>query len=42
MGGCVVHERMTDKPSTSQKLNPEHTGTLLMRAGVSGIMRVTY
>ena len=38
----MVHDRMTDKPSTSQKLNPEDTGTLLMGAGVSGIMRVTY
>ena len=42
MGGSVVHERMTDKPSTSQKLNPEDTGTLLMSAGVSGITRVMY
>ena len=42
MGGSVVHERMTDKPSTSQKLNPEDTGTLLMRVDVSGIMRVMY
>ena len=37
-----MHERMKDKPSTSPKLNPEDTGTLLMGAGVSGIMRVTY
>ena len=42
MGGSVVHERMTDKPSTSQKLNPEDTGTLFMSAGVSGITRVMY
>ncbi|XP_060978717.1 histone-lysine N-methyltransferase PRDM9-like [Dama dama] len=42
MGGSGVHERMTDKPSTSQKLNPEDTGTLLTGAGVSGIMRVMY
>ena len=42
MGVSVVHERMTDKPSTSQKLNPEDTGALLMSAGVSGIMRVMY
>ena len=37
-----MHERMTEEPSTSQKLNPEDTGTLLTGAGVSGIMRVTY
>ncbi|KAB0337937.1 hypothetical protein FD754_024905, partial [Muntiacus muntjak] len=42
MGGSGVHERMTEEPSTSQKLNPEDTGTLLTGAGVSGIMRVTY
>ena len=42
MGGSGVHERMKDEPSTSQKLNPEDTGTLLTGAGVSGIMRVTY
>ncbi|XP_043727763.1 histone-lysine N-methyltransferase PRDM9-like [Cervus elaphus] len=41
MGGSGVHERMKDEPSTSQKLNPEDTGTLLTGAGVSGIMRVT-
>ncbi|XP_065775598.1 histone-lysine N-methyltransferase PRDM9-like [Muntiacus reevesi] len=41
MGDSGVHERMTDEPSTSQKLNPEDTGTLLTRAEVSGIMRVT-
>ncbi|XP_065783041.1 histone-lysine N-methyltransferase PRDM9-like [Muntiacus reevesi] len=41
MGASGVHERMTDEPSTSQKLNPEDTGTLLTGAGVSGIMRVT-
>ena len=40
--GSVVHERMTDEPSTRQKLNPEDTGTLLTGAGVSGIMRVRY
>ena len=37
-----MHERMTDEPTTSQKLNPEDTGTLLTGAEVSGIMRVTY
>ncbi|XP_043745004.1 histone-lysine N-methyltransferase PRDM9-like [Cervus elaphus] len=42
MGGSGVHERMKDEPSTSQKLNPEDTGTLLTGAGVSGIMRFTY
>ncbi|KAB0340330.1 hypothetical protein FD754_023225, partial [Muntiacus muntjak] len=42
MGGSGVHERMKDEPSTSLKLNPEDTGTLLTGAGVSGIMRVTY
>ncbi|KAB0353409.1 hypothetical protein FD755_023888, partial [Muntiacus reevesi] len=42
MGGSGVHERMKEEPSTSQKLNPEDTGTLLTGAGVSGIMRVTY
>ena len=42
MGGSLVHERMTDKPSTSHKLNPEETGALLTVAGVSGIMRVRY
>ncbi|XP_043336545.1 histone-lysine N-methyltransferase PRDM9-like [Cervus canadensis] len=42
MGGSGVHERMTDEPSTSQKLNPEDTGTLLTGTGVSGNMRVTY
>ncbi|CAI9150037.1 unnamed protein product, partial [Rangifer tarandus platyrhynchus] len=42
MGGSGVHERMKDEPSTSQKLNPEDTGTLLTGVGVSGIMRVTY
>ncbi|KAB0367430.1 hypothetical protein FD755_020754 [Muntiacus reevesi] len=42
MGGSGVHELMTEEPSTSHKLNPEDTGTLLMGAGVSGIMRVTY
>ena len=42
MGGSGVHELMTEEPSTSQKLNPEVTDTLLMVAGVSGIMRVTY
>ncbi|KAB0338493.1 hypothetical protein FD755_025238 [Muntiacus reevesi] len=42
MGGSGVHERMTDQPSTSQKLNSEDTGTLLTGAGVSVIMRVTY
>ena len=42
MGGSGVHERIKDEPSTSQKLNPEDTATLLMGAGVSGIMRVTY
>ena len=42
MGGSVVHERVTDKPSTSQKLNLEDTGPLLMGAGVSWIMRVMY
>ena len=42
MGGSVVHERMTDKPNTSQKLNPEDTGALLTGAGVSGIMKVRY
>ena len=42
MGGSGMHERMTEEPSTSQKLNPEDTGTLLTGAGVSGIMRVTY
>ncbi|XP_065783086.1 histone-lysine N-methyltransferase PRDM9-like [Muntiacus reevesi] len=41
MGGSGVHERMKDEPSTSQKLNPEDTGTLLTGAGFSGIMRVT-
>ncbi|KAB0346055.1 hypothetical protein FD755_024298, partial [Muntiacus reevesi] len=41
MGGSGVHETMTDEPSTSQKLNPEDTGTLLTGALVSGIMRVT-
>ena len=38
----MVHERVTDKPSTSQKLNLEDTGPLLMGAGVSWIMRVMY
>ncbi|XP_043773774.1 histone-lysine N-methyltransferase PRDM9-like, partial [Cervus elaphus] len=42
MGGSGVDERMTDEPSTSQKLNPEDTGTLLTGAGVSGVMRVMY
>ncbi|XP_060981880.1 histone-lysine N-methyltransferase PRDM9-like [Dama dama] len=42
MGGSGVHERMKDEPSTSQKLNPEDTGTFLTGAGVSGIMRFTY
>ncbi|XP_060983777.1 histone-lysine N-methyltransferase PRDM9-like, partial [Dama dama] len=42
MGGSGVHERMKDELSTSQKLNPEDTGTLLMGAGVAGIMRFTY
>ena len=42
MGSSGVHERMTEEPTTSQKLNPEDTGTLLTGAGVSGIMRVTY
>ncbi|XP_060993720.1 histone-lysine N-methyltransferase PRDM9-like [Dama dama] len=42
MGGSGVHERKTDEPSTSQKLNPEDTGTLLTGAGVSRIMRFTY
>ncbi|XP_065775592.1 histone-lysine N-methyltransferase PRDM9-like [Muntiacus reevesi] len=42
MEASRVHERMKDEPSTSQKLNPEDTGTLLKGAGVSGIMRVTY
>ncbi|XP_043336547.1 histone-lysine N-methyltransferase PRDM9-like [Cervus canadensis] len=42
MGGSGVHERMKDEPSTSQKLNPEDTGTLLTGAGFSGIMRVTH
>ncbi|XP_060993717.1 histone-lysine N-methyltransferase PRDM9-like [Dama dama] len=42
MGGSGVHERMKDEPSTSQKLNPEDTGTLLTGAGVSRIMRFTY
>ena len=42
MGGSVVHERMTDKPNTSQKLNPEDTGALLTGAGFSGIMKVRY
>ncbi|XP_043769800.1 histone-lysine N-methyltransferase PRDM9-like [Cervus elaphus] len=42
MGGSGVHERMKDEPSTSQKLNPEDTGSLLTGAGVSGVMRVTY
>ncbi|XP_043738784.1 probable histone-lysine N-methyltransferase PRDM7 [Cervus elaphus] len=42
MGGSGVHERMKDEPSTSQKLNPEDTGTLLTGAGVSGIMRFKY
>ena len=37
-----MHERMTDEPFTSQKLNPEDTGKLLMGAGVSGIIRVKY
>ncbi|MXQ99832.1 hypothetical protein E5288_WYG012325 [Bos mutus] len=37
MGGSEVHERMTEEPSTSQKLNPEDTGKLFMEAGVSGI-----
>ena len=37
-----MHERMTEEPSTSQKLNPEDTGKLFMGAGVSGIMRVKY
>ncbi|XP_065775595.1 histone-lysine N-methyltransferase PRDM9-like [Muntiacus reevesi] len=41
MGDSGVHERMTDEPGTSQKLNPEDTGSLLTGAGVSGIMRVT-
>uniref|UniRef100_A0AAA9SSU7 Histone-lysine N-methyltransferase PRDM9 n=1 Tax=Bos taurus TaxID=9913 RepID=A0AAA9SSU7_BOVIN len=42
MGGSEVHERMTEEPSTSQKLNPEDTGKLFMEAGVSGIVRVNY
>ena len=42
MGGSGVHERMKDEPSTTQKLNPEDTGTLLTGVEVSGIMRVTY
>ncbi|XP_068829769.1 LOW QUALITY PROTEIN: histone-lysine N-methyltransferase PRDM9-like [Capricornis sumatraensis] len=37
-----VHERITEEPSTSQKLNPEDTGKLLMGAGVSGIIKVKY
>ncbi|KAB0353551.1 hypothetical protein FD755_023749 [Muntiacus reevesi] len=41
MGGSGVHERMKDETSTSQKLNPEDTGTLFTGAGISGIMRVT-
>ena len=42
MGGSGVHERMTEEPGTSQKLNPEDTGKLLMGAGVSGIIKVKY
>ena len=42
MGDSGVHELMTEEPSTSQKLNPEDTGTLLVGAGVSGIMKVKY
>nr|XP_020737215.1 LOW QUALITY PROTEIN: histone-lysine N-methyltransferase PRDM9-like [Odocoileus virginianus texanus] len=42
MGGSGVCDRMKDETSTSQKLNPEDTSTLLTGAGVSGIMRVMY
>ncbi|XP_055421407.1 histone-lysine N-methyltransferase PRDM9-like [Bubalus kerabau] len=42
MGASGVHERITEEPSTSQKLNPEDTGKLFMEAGVSGIIRVKY
>ncbi|XP_068820523.1 LOW QUALITY PROTEIN: histone-lysine N-methyltransferase PRDM9-like [Capricornis sumatraensis] len=42
MGASRVHERITEEPSTSQKLNPEDTGKLLMGAGVSGIIKVKY
>uniref|UniRef100_A0A8C6FW23 Histone-lysine N-methyltransferase PRDM9 n=1 Tax=Moschus moschiferus TaxID=68415 RepID=A0A8C6FW23_MOSMO len=41
-GTSGVHERITEEPSTSQKLNPEDTGKLFMGAGVSGIMKVKY
>ena len=37
-----MHERITEEPSTSQKLNPEDTGKLLMGAGVSGIIKFKY
>uniref|UniRef100_A0A452EM19 Histone-lysine N-methyltransferase PRDM9 n=1 Tax=Capra hircus TaxID=9925 RepID=A0A452EM19_CAPHI len=42
MEGSEVHEKMTEEPSTSQKLSPENTGKLFMEAGVSGIVRVKY
>ncbi|XDB53565.1 hypothetical protein AB1E18_007081 [Capra hircus] len=42
MGASGVHERITEEPSTSQKLNPEDTGKLLMGAGVSGIIKVKH
>ena len=42
VGGSGVHERITEEPSTSQKLNPEDTGKLFMGAGVSGIIKVKY
>ncbi|XP_069435439.1 histone-lysine N-methyltransferase PRDM9-like [Ovis canadensis] len=42
MRASGVHERITEEPSTSQKLNPEDTGKLLMGAGVSGVIKVKY
>ena len=42
VGGSGVHERITEEPSTSQKLNPKDTGKLFMGAGVSGIRKVKY
>uniref|UniRef100_A0A4W2D682 Histone-lysine N-methyltransferase PRDM9 n=1 Tax=Bos indicus x Bos taurus TaxID=30522 RepID=A0A4W2D682_BOBOX len=42
VGRSGVHERITEEPSTSQKLNPEDTGKLFMGAGVSGIIKVKY
>ena len=42
MRASGVHKRITEEPSTSQRLNPEDTGKLFMGAGVSGIIEVKY